>query len=276
MHTAVGKRTRLTFLKLGGSLITDKKKPRTVQLEVIKRLVEEISYALDHDPDLKLVLGHGSGSFGHVPAKKHGTRMGVSSRSQWLGFIDVWRDANLLNRFVMDCLGEAGIPAIAFPPSASIIANNGEVVSWDLTPIQNALAAGILPVLYGDVIFDQQLGGTIFSTEDLFTHMNRFLLPNQILLAGIEPGVWRDFPSSTILIEEITPENIDDIQSDLLGSTATDVTGGMSSKVFRSLDIVRDNPGLEVLIFSGLEPGNVSENLLGSEVGTRLLDRSLS
>ena len=64
----------LQFLKLGGSLITEKDLPRTPLLEVIERLVGEIASVLSGKVNLKLLLGHGSGSFGHVPAKEYGTR----------------------------------------------------------------------------------------------------------------------------------------------------------------------------------------------------------
>lgn len=67
----------LVFLKLGGSLITDKTRPRTVRLDTLKRLCAEIASARKHDPNLQLLLGHGSGSFGHVAAKKYKTREGL-------------------------------------------------------------------------------------------------------------------------------------------------------------------------------------------------------
>ena len=49
-----------------------------------------------------------------------------------------------------------------------------------------------------------------------------------------------------------------------------DVTGGMLSKVRTMLDLLVEVPGLEILIFSGLVPGNVSQVLSGSEIGTRI------
>ncbi|MBN1319078.1 MAG: hypothetical protein JXA42_26580, partial [Anaerolineales bacterium] len=57
------------FLKLGGSLITDKTRRETPRFDVIKWLAAEVREALDRRPDLKLVIGHGSGSFGHFAAK---------------------------------------------------------------------------------------------------------------------------------------------------------------------------------------------------------------
>lgn len=258
----------LVFLKLGGSLITEKSRPKTPRLDVLERLASEIAAAHRENPGLRMVLGHGSGSFGHVAGKKHGTRQGVHSPEQWRGFAEVWWDASALNRLVMEGFGQAGLPAVALAPIASVIAADGSVASWDLAPLKAALQAGLLPVIYGDVIFDRVRGGTILSTEDLFAHLAVHLRPARILLAGIEPGVWADYPACTRLIPDISPHNLDEVLPALGGSAATDVTGGMASKVQQSLDWVRQIPGLEVAIFSGETKGAVREALANDKIGT--------
>jgi len=258
----------LIFLKLGGSLITDKGVPRTPRLEVMTRLATEIAAAFTQNPALRLVLGNGAGSFGHVPARRYGTRQGVSTQEEWHGFAEVWHEAAALNHLVVDALIAAGLPAVAFPPSAAVTARDGQVASWNLEPIRLALEAGLLPVVHGDVIFDTVRGGTILSTEDLFEHLARQLRPERILLAGLEEGVWADFPACTRLIPIITPENLSQVAPALGGSHATDVTGGMASKVQQSLGLVQEIAGLEVLIFSGEKPGQLEAALLGARVGT--------
>jgi isopentenyl phosphate kinase len=260
----------LSFLKLGGSLITDKTRPRTHRAEVLARLTEEIAAARAEDPALRLVLGHGAGSFGHVPAKKYGTRQGVRTIRDWLGFAEVWWEADALNRLVLDALHSAGLPVIALPPSASVIATDGQVTTWDLQPLTGALQSGLLPVVFGDVVFDTARGGTILSTEDLFAHLARQLKPDRLLLAGLETGVWADYPACTRLIPEITPVTLPAIAPALGRSAGDDVTGGMASKVQQMLALVKELPGLEVLIFSGEEPGAVRKVLSGSSIGTAI------
>ncbi|GAB4579250.1 MAG: isopentenyl phosphate kinase [Anaerolineales bacterium] len=267
--------TGLQFLKLGGSVITDKTKPGTARLDVLARLAGEIAevkkeIGVQFSTDLRLIVGHGSGSFGHVPAKKYGTRQGVWLPEQWRGFAEVWREADLLNRLVVDALIGAGLPAIRFAVSGSVTARAGQVVAWDLSPLRAALDAGLLPVVYGDVVFDQAWGGTILSTEDIFAHLARELHPIRVLNAGIEEGVWADYPACTRLIPEITPENFEEVGAALGGSSATDVTGGMASKVREMLGLAEVSPGLEGWIFSGAIPGRVAEALRGKTVGTRI------
>lgn len=258
----------LVLLKLGGSLITDKTRPHTPRPEVLQRLAGEIAAGLSGNPGLRLVLGHGSGSFGHVPAKEYGTRQGVHTPAQWQGFVTVWREAIALNRLVMAALAAAGLPALSFQPSASVSAAGGQVERWDLGPLTAALRAGLLPVVYGDVIFDSVRGGTILSTEDLFTHLARHLGPQRLLLAGLEPGVWADYPVCTRLLKTIRPADLPGIAAALAGSAATDVTGGMASKVQQNLALAQEIAGLEVQIFSGETPGLLERVLAGERSGT--------
>jgi isopentenyl phosphate kinase len=261
---------RIIFLKLGGSLITEKARPATSRIEVLGRLAKEIAAAVHDQPGLGLVLGHGSGSYGHVPAQVYGTRQGVFTPVEWLGFAEVWRQANALNRLVMDALLDKGLPVMSFAPSAMVLARSGQILRWEPSNLQRTVEKGLIPVVYGDVVFDQMLGGTILSTEDLFDYLAPIFKPQRILLAGIEPGVWGDFPACTHILPEINSSNIGTLQPNLAGSVATDVTGGMASKVHQSLGLCQRITGLQVSIFSGEKPGVLEAALRGAYPGSRI------
>lgn len=260
-----------TFLKLGGSLITDKDRPHTARPDTLRRLAEEIARARQAAPGLQLLIGHGSGSFGHVPAKKYGTRQGVSSPAEWQGFVEVWHEARALNQIVLEILAAAGLPVISFPPSASILARDGAIEHWKIDPLQSALKAGLIPLIFGDVIFDSIRGGTILSTEELFFHLTSRLNPQRILIAGIEAGVWEDFPACTRLLSTITPASYPSLATHIGSSASTDVTGGMLAKVENMVNLVSRHPGLEAFIFSGSQPGHLQEALQGGCPGTHIL-----
>jgi isopentenyl phosphate kinase len=273
----------LVFIKLGGSLITDKTKPYTPLLDVIDTLAAQIAYTIQTQPNLRLIIGHGAGSFGHVAASEYKTRDGyprpsplihrdrdLGEENYWRGFAEVWYQASALNRYVMDALHKAGVRAIALPPSSSVIASDGKVAVWETTPISMALAAGIVPVVFGDVVFDEIRGGTILSTENLFAYLVKAFDPERILLAGLEGAVWEDFPARTRRIERITPQSFEAIQQGIGKSTAADVTGGMEAKVKEMLELAQENPGLKIQIFSGTEPGNISRALMGERIGTEI------
>ncbi len=271
----------IVFLKLGGSLITDKDKPYTPRLDKLKELALEIKAVLDSTPDLLLILGHGSGSFGHTAAKKYGTRDGIvdpkglkrplgSVQEYWHGFAEVRFQAAELNRYVMESLINAGVAALPFSPSASMVSNNRKVTSHNVLTIHKALDAHLLPVVHGDVAFDESLGGTILSTEDVFSFLVEHFPPSRILLAGIEAGVWEDFPARSKLRAEIQLSDYEKTRAGIGGSASTDVTGGMKAKVEEMLALIQKNKGLTVQIFSAEEAGFLTRALKDENVGTLL------
>ena len=274
----------LVFLKLGGSLITDKSQPYTPRLDVMRDLAVQVASALRSNTDLRLVIGHGAGSFGHVPAREYHTRDGLPPQATplahrkrdenednyWKGFAEVWYQASSLNRFVMEALHKAEVRTMSLSPASSVITSIGKVAVWDTTPLRMALSAGITPVIHGDVVFDEVRGGTILSTEDLFMYLARALNPDRILLAGLEPAVWADFPARTKKIERITPKNFEEVSAGVGKAAGADVTGGMESKVKQMLGLVQEVSDLSVQIFSGNEPGHLAQVLSGDTLGTKI------
>jgi len=269
----------LVFLKLGGSLITDKTRAYTVRLDRLEALMVEIKSALSASSELSMLLGHGSGSFGHFAVKDHllgrpnpfaakGDHEAVAA--YWRGYSEVRYRAAELNQHVMDAVHQAGIPAISLQPSAMVQTEDGAVSNWDLTSVQAALESGLVPVIYGDIVFDSRRASTVLSTEALMIHLAPQLHPKRILLAGIEAAVWADFPERHRPLERITPRSWQGIAARVGGSHGTDVTGGMKAKVEEMLALVGRMPGLRVQILSGEEAGNVRRALAGAPLGTVL------
>lgn len=263
------------FLKLGGSLITDKTQEQMPHLGVIRRLAQEIQRALDARPDLQLLVGHGSGSFGHFVGQRYRTREGVVTDKSWHGYAETGTVAARLNRLVTDTLREAGLPVLAVQPSASALCHDGELRHLEVRPIVTALENGLLPLVYGDVALDTVRGCTIISTEEIFGYLARLLHPQRIILAGIVDGVFdRDPTHDTTAqpIAEISPMNYTQVEQRLGGSHGTDVTGGMLSKVQEMVALAKQVPGLQVHLITGQEPNHIYKALLDPDTarGTRI------
>lgn len=258
----------MIFLKLGGSLITDKSSVETARPEVIERIATEIADYLDEKRDIQLLIGHGSGSFGHEAAARHGTHQGARSAQDWRGFAEVWAAAQRLNRLVVDSLRGHGLPALTFSPSASATTAGGRLESLAVEPVRRALANGLLPIVHGDVAFDRQRGAAIVSTEEVFLFLAQALSPDRILLAGAEPGVAADYPGREEILPEISTSDWEDLS--LFGSEATDVTGGMAAKVRHALELAERMPVPEIRIFSGRDGGAIYRCLQGEGIGTRI------
>lgn len=261
----------ITYLKLGGSLITDKNRPHTVRQDVLQRLAEEIRAALDADPELQLIIGHGSGSFGHVPASQYGTRDGVATAEQWRGFAQVHAEAAELNRIVSAELRKAGIDCLTFDP-LSLFADGSADRQSAAQAVFAVVEKGLVPQVYGDTVLDPDRGGTILSTEEVFIKLaSTQNQPARFLLAGDEPGIWRDYPEKTELIPSVDISLFHQMNVEFIyGAAATDVTGGMRAKVNLAVSLLKNGLGKDVLIFSGLEPQNVFKALLGENPGTRI------
>ena len=260
--------SKLIFLKLGGSVITNKNSANTADLERIDTLAQEIALALHEDSDLSLVIGHGSGSFGHHAANKYHTREGVHSEEDWRGFAEVAERARELNQIVVERLILAGLNAVSVSPFSGVHSKNHEIQTWELSIIKNCLKNHLIPVVYGDVVLDSDMGGTIFSTEELFDWLTQKMQPKRILLACQVDGVWEDYPHCTHLYPEINANTFSVNQEGLQSSGSVDVTGGMRSKVEIMVKLVRKNPGLEVEIFSGKKARNTYSALIGIQTGT--------
>jgi len=259
--------SELVFVKLGGSVLTDKTRVETARPEVIARMAREIGLALAERKGRRLVLGHGSGSFGHMAARRFGTREGVHGEDAWRGFAQVAAAAARLNRIVMDAFQNEGIPVWSLQPSASARCEGGVLKSMELAPAIQALEQGLVPVVYGDVALDQSLGGTIISTEQIFAYLAHRLHPDRLILVGTVDGVFDADPLSDPAanrIPEITAENWASVRSLLGGSYGTDVTGGMLAKVDEMVGLARQMPSLEIQLISGETMDALRIALLGS------------
>ena len=263
----------LIFVKFGGSLITDKNQAGSARRPEISRLVQEIKQAQLNDPKLQIILGHGSGSFGHPPAKKYRTRLGVHSKEDWHGFFEVRQQADALHRIVMDELWQAGLNAISFPTSADATIHNHTKFQWDIKPLINALDHALLPVVFGDVVFDTQIGGTILSTEEILAFLCLHLPIEKVLIASIEKGVWKNTKHPEDIFPILTPAIFHEHETTIGISHAPDVTGGMHSKVEVLFSIIKKHPSIQASIFSGTEQGNLLKALGGAEIGTLLRNK---
>lgn len=254
----------MIFLKLGGSAITDKTREATAREDVIRRIAREIKNARGENPALGILLGHGSGSFGHFAAQK----FGYGERGNWRAYAETGASAARLNRIVTDAFLSEGVPVVSMQPSASVRCRDSELIDLAVEPIRIALAHNLLPLVYGDVAFDETRGRTIVSTEMIFAYLAPMLKPSRIVLAGIADGVFTADPlkePSAQLIREITPATFPQIESQLRGSHGYDVTGGMIAKVKTVLALVEREPSITVHLLSAMRAGVIERALAQEE-----------
>ena len=260
----------LTFIKFGGSVITDKTGQEAPDLPTIRQLAAEVRAALDRARDLRLIVGHGSGSFGHTYARRYGVHTGIAPGGDWMGFALTAAAALRLNRIVVDQLLSADVPALALQPSATLLSRRGALAEWDSRAVARALDRGLVPIVHGDVAFDEAQGSAIISTEQLLERLARTpaLRPARIILVG-ESGVYTADPRADPRAERIAridAANIAAVLRGAGGSHGVDVTGGMRAKVELMWRLVEATPGLSVHLI-GPAPGLLTRALLNEAEG---------
>jgi isopentenyl phosphate kinase len=261
----------LTFVKFGGSVITDKTGQEAPDLPTIRRLAAELRAALNQaPPGFRLIVGHGSGSFGHTYARRYGVHQGMAPDGDWMGFALTAAAALRLNRIVVDELLVVGVPAISFQPSATLVSTRGTLAAWDTAAVDRALGHGLVPIVHGDVAFDTDQGSAIVATEQLLEALSRTpgLRPDRIVLVG-EAGVYTADPRANPQAERIPRIDAGNIGAVLRGAGAShgvDVTGGMRAKVELMWRLAQATPGLTVQLI-GTTPGLLVRALLGTATG---------
>jgi isopentenyl phosphate kinase len=254
--------SRLVVLKLGGSVITKKDADlREVDGKNLMRLSSEIASA-KKEKNFQLVIVHGAGPFGHVPAKEYELDRGLVSEKQLRGFSITHSSMEELNSAVVGSLIASGVNAIAYQPSAAGILRNRKLTYFPTTVLKKLLKAGMVPVAHGDVLIDEATGVNILSGDHLVPYLARKLHAKRIILATDVDGVYDSDPKegkSARLIREITSENIGSLK--VGASKATDVTGGMKRKLDELLELAAD--GIESEIVSAKKPDVLRRALLG-------------
>jgi len=250
------------LLKLGGSLISDKKKKFSVRRGVLDRLAAEIKAGAKE----KLIIVHGGGAFGHPVASEYELHRGFKDKAQTKGIVLTRIAMNEMNNRVIDALARRGIPAVSVQPSANVICRGGRIEQLNAEIIRKFLELDITPVLYGDVVLDEKQGFCILSGDQIISYISKIFKPSRIILATDVDGIFDKNPKkfrSAKLIEEINPANLEKILQKLEASPR-DVTGEIKGKLLELVALARK--GFEAQIINAIKPGRLKKALLGQQI----------
>ena len=236
------------LIKLGGSLVTDKRREKVFHADIVRDIAEQLLQLRRLEPGMQLVIGHGSGSFGHHEARKHHTVSGVRNEQERLGFAHVGAVAAELSQLILREFLRAGLPALRFQPSSMLLTASGRIEKMETGPLALALEQNLLPVVHGDVAVDSEIGGTIVSTEAVFAQLVRSIPVETIVLLGDVDGV---LDATGAVLPALTPATMPRFLGALGASRGVDVTGGMRQKVGEMVALVAAQPALKAHIANG-------------------------
>jgi isopentenyl phosphate kinase len=260
----------IVLVKLGGSLITDKARPGFARRTVIKRLAREIA-ALRRGPSRpRLILGHGSGSFGHVAAAENGLS-GRKSNQGAVGIAHTQHRAAELHAIVIEALDDAGARPFSLAPSSFMTCSRGRIAKLFADPLFHALDLGLTPVVYGDVVLDRGRGAVIVSTEEVFLAIAREAARRRVTIAravwlGETDGVYT--PGGDTLAR-LSAASATRRAAGVAEAAGIDVTGGMALRLRSSALLARR--AVPSYILDGRRPGALALAVAGRmNGGTRV------
>lgn len=209
-----------TVLKLGGSVITRKGTPETVDEAALERAAEALTGVTD-----RLIVVHGGGSFGHYHAQAHGvsTTAGTHDPDSIRAIHGAMKR---LNAAVVDALATVDIPAVPVHPFSATHRRGDGALQFETETLGVMLAEGFVPVLHGDVVTHEGKGATILSGDELVVSLSEGIAADRVGVCSAVSGV---YDSEGAVIDRI--DSFDDVASAVGESEDTDVTGGMAGKV---------------------------------------------
>jgi isopentenyl phosphate kinase len=262
----------IVFLKLGGSLITDKKRPGVARHAVIRRLARDLAAAGRRPRGPRLIVGHGSGSYGHTAAADGGLTPGADARRRVDAISVTQHRAAELHRLVVNALVLAGARPYSFAASSFLCATNGRITARFFEPIFAALDRGLLPVVYGDVVMDRTRGAVVISTEELFLLLADEAARRRLPVAraswlGETNGV-HDADGRTIA--RLSPAAATRTARRVSGASGRDVTGGMALRLRAAGELSK--AGIGSMIVDGRKTGAVAAAIAGRASGGTRVD----
>jgi isopentenyl phosphate kinase len=257
----------LYILKLGGSVVTHKNRQGvSVRKILLKEVADELKKIIAKKA-FNLILIHGAGAFGHQLAHKYNLREGVKNDPvKSYGSLLSRIGNQKLNTAITEILVDNGLKITPMHTASVIIQKDKKIVSCNLEVIQEALRQNYVPLLYGEMVFDQALGMTICSGDAIAPYLAKKLKAEKIFFASDIDGIFTKDPHlhrDAKLLKKIALEDIEK-NANLAGSHNVDVTDGLLGKI-KKLDISKNKTLKSVEIFNGLHAENYAKIFLKEE-----------
>ena len=207
-------------IKIGGSLITDKRRPFTLNERALEEVAEGI--ASIRDGARRIVIVHGGGSFGHyaVQQSRGDTRKLLTDVTYWMTF---------LNHKVVHALIQHDVSAVGLPTwLVARGSKEGLIVETGL--VAKLLEVGVVPVTHGGLINTDE-GFKILSGDTLASKLAVKLPASALIFLMDVEGVYTEDPRvnpSATLLTVLRRSDLDRIRG---GSSGVDVTGGLMLKL---------------------------------------------
>ncbi len=264
-------KNEIYIVKIGGSVLTDKNQPFSIRKNIIENVIEQII-----ESRKKIILIHGGGSYGHPLAKKFKINSGVDTNvtDQILGLVETHKAMELLNSKVSDIFLKNKVPAITIHTSSIFLKNKNEIEILSVKGLELLLNLNVIPILYGDIILDQNGSFSIISGDKIILEICKKLQNykiSKVIFCIEEDGLMIQGKSNPKLIKYISSSDLNKLSLSKFDEKI-DVTGGIAGKLVEIESICK--LGIPVQIINGLKQGFMLKALKNEEVSSTKINCS--
>lgn len=249
----------MIIIKLGGSVITDKSEYRKFNKDRVARLCREIKMS-----GKDTIIVHGAGSFGHIVAKENHLNDGFKEESQIPAVAKVCYDTRELNSMIVKELIDAGIPAVSVPTGSCFMMKNRKLIIDNDSVLKGFVEKGIMPVMFGDLVLDSELGFAICSGDQIMELLTKIFSPERVIFVSDIDGLYDRDPKNdpnAKLYDTVNRKVLDSVSTDI---SVADVTGGVHEKMESMLRMCSDDR--DCILMNGAVEGRLLSILKGEKV----------
>ncbi len=259
---------KLTIIKLGGALLTDKSTPYTSNDSTIKEVAREIKECIDSGLIEDLIIVHGVGSFGHPPVLEHKLHHGFQGTHQLIPLSQTQLNVNKFRIFLTNELIDVGIPVNLLHSSSIFASEKMKISDFFLESIKGFLSLGMVPLIGGDMIFDKKMGFCVGSGDQISTLLSKELLADKMIFATDVSGIHEKDPKlvpDSPIIKNLNVKDLEEVINNMDNSILKDASGAMKGKL-KSLMVLKEQilKGFEISIISMKSYGNLISLLKGN------------
>ncbi|MBM3906351.1 MAG: gamma-glutamyl kinase [Thaumarchaeota archaeon] len=238
----------MILIKLGGSIITNKKRPlspRTKTIDGITRHLKKIS-----EP---FIIVHGGGSFGHYWSVKYDMHT-RPAKYDYHGVAIVKNSMIQLNKIILDSFVKNKLNPYCLPPTDFMVGNRP--ITPKVKEVKKIAESNLVPVTFGDALWYGQKKSYILSGDRIMSILAKTLRPRLSIFVLNVDGLYYDFKTKRLIHDMRDQQaSIQDIPMD--------VTGGMKRKVEEATKISK--MGLKVFFVNGNKPQRIVDSIQKSK-----------
>ena len=238
----------MLLVKLGGSIITNKKKPLSPRKKTIDSIVQSLRKVKED-----MVLVHGGGSYGHYWSVKYD--MHTKPANYNIRGVSIVKNSMIeLNKIILDSFLKNKLNPYCLPPSNFMLGT--KPITKKINEIKKIANSGLIPITFGDALWYANKKSYILSGDQIMSILARVIRPRLSIFILNEDGLYSNLKSKK-LINEFKNEKIS------IKKATMDVTGGMTRKISEATNISK--MGLKVFFVNGNKPNRIVNAINGNK-----------